>query len=123
MVGFCRHDEVILVETADLMSPPGHGDAPPLGQQRRVMALFFGQCAYGVREGERIDEIRKDEVSLEALNSVSLHERPIGDLLVQRSTLLCRDSGGPALAGLTFHLCQFAHVKPAPGLVEARYDP
>ncbi len=86
------------------------------------MALFFGQCANGVRESERIDEIRKDEVSLEALNSVSLHERPIGDLLVQRSTLLCRDSGGPTPAGLTCHLRQFAHVKPAPGLVEDPYD-
>ena len=87
------------------------------------MALFLRQGTYGVREGERIGEIPKREVPLEALNSVSLRERPIGDLLVQRSTLLCRDSGGPAPAGLTFHLRQFAHVKPAPGLVEAPYNP
>ena len=87
------------------------------------MALFFGQRTYGVREGERIGEIPKGEVPFEALNAVSLHERPIGDLLVQRSTLLCRDSGGPAPAGLTFHLCQFAHVRPTPDLVEAPYDP
>ena len=87
------------------------------------MALFLGQRTYGVREGERIGEIPKGEVPLEARNAVSLRERPIGDLLVQRSTLLRRDSGGPTPAGLTFHLCQFAHVKPAPGLVEAPYNP
>ncbi len=77
------------------------------------MAFFLRQGTYRVREGERIGEIPKGEVPLEALNFVSLHERPIGDLLVQRSTLLCRDSGGPALAGFTFHLCQFAHVRAA----------
>ena len=32
LVGLGRHDEVVLVETANLMGPPGHGDAPPLGQ-------------------------------------------------------------------------------------------
>jgi len=87
------------------------------------MALFFGQRTYGVREGERIDEIPKGEVPLEALNAVLLPEHPIGDLLVQRSTLLCRDSWGPALAGLTFHLCQSAHVRSTPELVEAPHDP
>ena len=87
------------------------------------MALFLGQRTYGVREGERIGEIPKGEVPLEALNAVLLPERPIRDLLVQRSTLICRDPWGPALAGLTFHLCQFTHVRPTPNLVEAPYYP
>ena len=87
------------------------------------MALFLGQRTYGVREGERIGEIPKGEVPLEALNAVLLPERPIRDLLVQRSTLICRDSWGPALAGLTFHLCQSAHVRSTPELVEAPHDP
>ena len=82
------------------------------------MAFFLRQGTYRVREGERIGEIPKGEVPLEARNAVSLRERPIGDLLVQRSTLLCRDSGGPTPAGLTFHLCQFAHVRPTLDLVE-----
>ena len=76
------------------------------------MALFLGQPTYGVREGESMGEIPKGEVPLKALNAFSLHERPLGDLLVQRSTLLRRDSRGPALARLTFHLCQFTHVRP-----------
>ena len=87
------------------------------------MAFFLRQGTYRVREGERIGEIPKSEVPLEALNAVSLHKCPIGNLLVQRSTLLCRDSWGPALAGLTFHLCQSAHVRSTPELVEAPHDP
>ena len=84
-----------------------------------MMALFLRQGTYGVREGERIGEIPKGEMPLEALNAVSLRERPIGDLPAQRSTFLRRDAGGPAPAGLTFHLRQFTHVTATLDLVEA----
>ncbi len=87
------------------------------------MTLFLGQRAYGVRESECNAEVLEIEGPLELLNAISFHERPIGDLNVQRSTLICRDSWGPALAGLTFHLCQFTHVRPTPNLVEAPYHP
>ncbi len=77
-----------------------------------MMALFLGQGTYGARESERIDEVRECEGPLEPLNAVPFHERPIGDLRVQRSTFLCRDSWGSPLAGLTFHVFQFAHITP-----------
>ncbi len=87
------------------------------------MALFLRQGAHGVGEGQRIDEVPEGEGPLKTLNGVSFQECPIGDLRVQRSTLLCCDSRGPAPAGLAFQLCQFAHVRPTPDLVEAPNDP
>ncbi len=69
-----------------------------------MMTLFLGQRAYGVRESERTAEVREIEGPLETLNAISFHERPIGDLHVQRSALFCRDLRSSPLAGLTFHL-------------------
>ncbi len=87
------------------------------------MALFLRQGAYGVGEGERIDEVPEGEGPLEASYAISLQECPIGDLRMQRSTLLYRDSGGSPPAGLTLHVFQFPHIRPTPDLVEAPCDP
>ena len=48
-----------------------------------MMALQFGQGAHRVRESERIGEAGESERALQTLNTVSFHERPIGNLLVQ----------------------------------------
>ncbi len=84
-----------------------------------MMTLFLGQRSYGVRERECTAKVGKVEDPLETLNAVSFHKRPIGDLRVQRSTLLRRDLRGSPLAGLTFQVFQFAHIKPIQALVEA----
>jgi hypothetical protein len=34
-----RHDEIVAMETLDLMRPPCHRHLAPLGQDRRVMPL------------------------------------------------------------------------------------
>ena len=83
------------------------------------MALFLCQDAHRVGEAERVDKIGEDEGPLQALNAVSFHECPIGDMLVERSTLLRRDSRSSPPAGLAFHVFQFAHVRPIPDLVDA----
>ena len=57
-----RHDEVVLVEPADLVGPPGHGDSPPLGQEGRMVALLLGEGAHPGGEGERVGEGRDVEV-------------------------------------------------------------
>ena len=75
------------------------------------MALLLGQASYGVRKRERSGEVFEAEIPLETLNALSFHECPIGDFSVQRSAFLRRDSRGPALAGLTFHVFQFAHIR------------
>ena len=76
------------------------------------MPLLLGQASYGVRKRERGGEVLEAEIPLETLNALSFNECPIGDLRVQGSALLCRDSRAPPLAGFTFHVVQFAHFTP-----------
>src|SRR3569833_1104086 len=86
-----RHDEIVPVQTADLVSPPGHRNPPPLRQQRRVMALSLGQLAHAVSEGQRLDEVRKGVDPFEPLESVSLHHVPVRDLRLQLRALTFRN--------------------------------
>ena len=49
-VGLGAHDEVVPVQTLNLVGPLTHRHATPLGQQRRMMTLFFGGGTHRVRE-------------------------------------------------------------------------
>ena len=42
LVGLGGHDEVVAVEVAYLMRPPGNADAAPLGDQPWMMSLLLG---------------------------------------------------------------------------------
>src|SRR5690242_20864088 len=44
-VGLCGHDEVVPMEAADLVSPPGHRDPPPLGEKGGMVTLRLGEGA------------------------------------------------------------------------------
>src|SRR5687768_2927794 len=39
------HDEVVAMQTADLVTPPGDGHLSPLGDESRVMPLVLGELA------------------------------------------------------------------------------
>jgi hypothetical protein len=43
-----RHDEVVPVEAADLVGPPGHRDSPPLGEESGMVALLFRESPNAV---------------------------------------------------------------------------
>src|SRR5690606_31138626 len=68
LVGARGHDEVVAMQAADLVGPPGHGDATPFGEQRRVMALGFGDLAHRQGKGQGLAEI------LEAERLFQLHD-------------------------------------------------
>src|SRR5215510_15981892 len=50
-VGLRGHDEVVPVEPADLVGPPGHRDMPPLGKEGGMVTLRLGEGADPVGEG------------------------------------------------------------------------
>ena len=68
------------MEAPDFVGPPGHCNAAPLGQKRRMMTFLFGQGTYGIREPESGDEVCEHKRSLQSLNLVLLYEIPLGNL-------------------------------------------
>src|SRR5262245_23129910 len=68
------------MQAADLVGPPGHCDTPPLGEERRVVALRFGEGAHPVGEGQRIGEVGKVEDALKPSYSITLQYSPARDL-------------------------------------------
>src|SRR5262249_37265725 len=59
------HDEVVPVESPDLVGPPGHRDAPPLGEEGGMVTLCLGESSDLVGEGQRVGEAREVEYALE----------------------------------------------------------
>ena len=103
IVGLGGHDEIVPVEAFDFVGPPGHYDVAPLGQERRMMTLLFGQSADGVREPESIDEVRERKVPFQPLDLVLSDELPLRHLSMEFTAFLGCDGGGPSLTGLTLH--------------------
>ena len=61
IVGACRHDQVVFMQTLDLVRPPGDLDLAPFGEDGRMMSLSLGDVADPVRESHRVDNIGKLE--------------------------------------------------------------
>src|SRR5918996_1470644 len=51
LIGLGGHDEIVAVQVADFVSPPGNAHSSPLGGQLRVVALTFRQLSNGVGKG------------------------------------------------------------------------
>ena len=75
-IGLRSHDEVVPMEAADLVSPPGHRDPPPLGKEGGMVTLRLGEGADAVGEGQRLDEAREMEDPLEPGDAVALQRLP-----------------------------------------------
>ena len=60
-IGLRGHNEVVPVEAADLVGPPGHRDTPPLGEEGRMVTLRLSEGADPVGEGQRLGEVREVE--------------------------------------------------------------
>src|SRR5262249_22058907 len=76
-VSFCGHDEVVPMEAADLVGPPGHRDASPLGEKGGMVPLRLGKRADPVGERQRISEAWEAEAPLELGNAVAHHQLPV----------------------------------------------
>jgi len=101
-IGPGGHDEVVPVQAANLMRPPGNGDAAPLCENSRMMSFGFGERADFVREFERFDKVLEAKRALQSGNSVALDDLPVGDLWLELSDLLVGCSRGISATGGTF---------------------
>jgi hypothetical protein len=101
-IGAGGHDEVVPVQAANLMRPPGNGDAGPLCENSRMMSFGFGERADFVREFERFDKVLEAKCPLQSGNSVALDDLPVGDLWLELSDLLVGYSRGIGATGGTF---------------------
>src|SRR5262249_16408836 len=108
-VGLRGHDEVVPVEPADLVGPPGHRDMPPLGEEGGMVTLRLGEGADPVGEGQRVGESWEAEGPLEPGDAVALHHLPVWDLTPELRNLRHSHPGRVAAAGDTSFSGQRAH--------------
>ena len=67
------HDEVISMQTSDLMRPESNRNPSPLRQYGWMMTFFLGQCANAIREVQGISKIRETKNPFQPLDSFSLY--------------------------------------------------
>jgi hypothetical protein len=75
-IGLRGHDEVVPMEAADLVGPPGHRDTPPLGEEGRMVTLRLSEGADPVGEGQRLGEVREAEGPFESSDPIALQQLP-----------------------------------------------
>ena len=86
-IGLRGHDEVITVQAANLVRPPGNCDTTPLRENGRMMAFGLGERANFVRERE-LRRSSCNERHAPVGNSVARHGLPMGDLWREFGDLL-----------------------------------
>src|SRR5262245_9712703 len=68
LIRLCRHDKVIAVKSFNFVCPPNNRDLAILGQDSRVMSLFFCECADFVGKGKRLHKVLQMVCPLQTLN-------------------------------------------------------
>ena len=91
-IGLGRHDEVIAVQSLDLVSPPLDAYASPLQGNARVVALRLGLLTHAGGEFQRRGEVAELEAALQPLDAVCVRQIPAGDLRVKLRNLFVRYS-------------------------------
>src|SRR5262249_639475 len=76
-----RHDEVVLVQSLDLLSAQRDGRVTPAEVDIGVMAFGLGQLADALHEGERLPEIAESKRALDAVGVIA--QRPVRSLLLE----------------------------------------
>src|SRR6266542_2541847 len=70
LIRLCCHDEIVAVQTFDLVCPPLDGDPAPLGNDQRVMSLLFGDGGDLVGQRNGFDKILKLEDTFQTFLAV-----------------------------------------------------
>src|SRR5262245_50796754 len=72
-----RHNEVVPVQSADAVRPPGDRYLPPLDEQRRMVSLLLGRATDSVRERQGAGEILKPKHALQLALAITLDDHPV----------------------------------------------
>src|SRR5271165_3854598 len=96
-IELCRHDEVVLVQTLDLLGVQRDRGVAPAKPDLGMMSLGFGECGCALDEGEGLAEILETVGPLDPLRSVK--QLPIRRLPMVARGLLLRQRRYAAAAG------------------------
>src|ERR1700681_1075935 len=88
-VDLARHDEIVLVQSLDLLGAQGDGRVTPAEADVGVMAFGLGELTDFLNKGERFPEIAESKRALDAVGIVS--QLPIGSLCLQALGFITRE--------------------------------
>lgn len=77
-----RHDEIVLVQSLDLLSAQGDGRVTPAETDVGVMAFGLGELADFLNKSQRFPEIAESKRALDAVGII--RQLPIGGLWCKR---------------------------------------
>src|SRR5207253_7687355 len=87
-VDLARHDEVVLVQSLDLLGAERDGRVTPAEADIGVMAFGLGKLADALHEGERLPEIAESKRALDAVGVIA--QLPIRSLLLETQRFVAR---------------------------------
>src|SRR5260221_8728788 len=87
-VDLARHDEIVLVQSLDLLRAQRNGRVTPAEADVGVMAFALGKLADPLHEGERFPEIAKSKRALNAVGFIA--QLPIRSLALEAHGFIAR---------------------------------
>src|SRR6266481_1142432 len=87
-VDLARHDEIVLVQSLDLLRAQRNGRVTPAEADVGVMSFGFGKLADSLHEGERFPEIAKSKRALNAVGFIA--QLPIRSLTLETQGFITR---------------------------------
>ena len=120
------HDEVVLMQSLDLLGLQRDRGIAPTEADIRMMAFSFREFTNLLNKGKRLPEIAKPEAPLDAVSL--LRQLPVWGLCVKELSLLAREwRYSPATGSTGFASKSFGHVacpscQPSPALRLANYE-
>jgi len=88
-IDLTRHDEIVLVQSFDLLGAQGNRHITPAEVDVGVMAFGFGKLTDYLNKSERFPEIAESKGSLDAVGIVS--QLPIGSLRLKALGFITRE--------------------------------
>ena len=96
-VDLARHDEIVLVQSFDLLGAQGADRVTPAEADVRVMAFGLGKLTEFLNKGERFPEIAELKGPLDAMGIVT--QLPIGSLYLEVLGFITREWRDAAATG------------------------
>ena len=88
-IDLARHDEIVLVQSFDLLGAQGNRHITPAEADVGVMAFGFGELTDLLNKGERVPEIAASKAPLDAVGIVT--QLPIGSLCLEALGFITRE--------------------------------
>src|SRR4029077_4089340 len=102
------HDEIVLMQSFDLLGLQRDRGIAPTEADIRVMAFSFREFTYLLDKGKRLPEIAKPEAPLDAVSV--LWQLPVRGLCMKERSLLAREwRNSPATGSTGFAHKRFGH--------------